>query len=137
MPSVLVVDDDRPVRVLLCTLLRREGYDVEDATDGREALLVLASRCFDVIILDLMMPVISGYEVLDHLATMHPDKRNVIVCTAVSERKTKTINSTVVALIIRKPFDITELLGQVRALILRLQRLDPPPDPPTAGEVLS
>jgi two-component system, OmpR family, response regulator MprA len=59
---ILVVDDERPVREALERALRLEGYEVEAAADGQEALLALARRSVDAIVLDVLMPVLDGLE---------------------------------------------------------------------------
>ena len=55
-PSILVVDDDAAIRLVVTRVLRRKGHRVEEAGDGREALRLLASRPFDIVFLDLVMP---------------------------------------------------------------------------------
>ena len=64
---ILVVDDERPVRDALERALRLEGYEVETAADGQEALFALARRRADAIVLDVMMPVLDGLEVCRRL----------------------------------------------------------------------
>jgi two-component system sensor histidine kinase/response regulator len=117
MPTVLIIDDDTAIRVLLRAILRREGFEVFEAREGEEALHVLSTRRFDVILLDLMMPVMSGHQVLDQLALTQPKNRNVIVLTAASERHLRGINRTVVRSVLRKPFNLHELVDEVRAAL--------------------
>ena len=63
MPRVLVVDDERRNRQLVEVMLETEGYEVSSVESGREALDAVARRCPDLIILDVMMPGLNGYEV--------------------------------------------------------------------------
>jgi len=65
--AILVVDDDQSNREMLARRLLREGHQVESASDGRQALEVLRSRPVDLVLLDVMMPGMDGYEVLKHL----------------------------------------------------------------------
>ncbi len=65
--NILVVDDDALSRVLLTTNLEEEGYTVEAAEDGRQALEILQTQSFDVVLLDLLMPEMDGFEVLEHM----------------------------------------------------------------------
>ncbi len=65
--TILVVDDDRLSRILLATSLEEEGYAVETAENGRQALHQLHARSFDVVLLDVMMPEVDGYQVLAQL----------------------------------------------------------------------
>ena len=67
-PALLVVDDNEDNRYTLTRRLKREGYtNLTTANDGREALEALAGQPFDLVLLDIMMPVMNGYEVLEHI----------------------------------------------------------------------
>jgi CheY-like chemotaxis protein len=80
MPSVLVVDDDPDVRVLLETYLELEGFDVQTACNGSDALQQLRDTRPSVILLDLMMPVMDGVEFRRHQQGQ-PDLRDIpVVC---------------------------------------------------------
>ena len=65
--NVLVVDDDRDIRDALAQILTEEGFDVTEAGDGVQALAAIAKRRPDVVLLDLMMPVMNGWQVLQTL----------------------------------------------------------------------
>jgi DNA-binding NtrC family response regulator len=80
-PSVLVVDDDAEMRALLLDVLRNDGYDVAEAQDGAEAILVLRSREFDVILMDKNMPGPSGLDLLPGFRRACPRSR-IIMMTA-------------------------------------------------------
>lgn len=84
--SILVVEDDFGARTIVKTILSGKGYAVTDAANGNEALDILKERSFDLIILDLMMPGLSGYDVVVHLK-QRPETQNipVIMLTAKSE----------------------------------------------------
>ena len=85
-PKALVVDDDEPIRKLLAKVVEHAGFTVQTAKDGAEAINRIDENGYDVILLDLMMPRVDGYQVLDHLRDEHPDKvRCTIVATAVPE----------------------------------------------------
>src|SRR5687767_5007647 len=84
--SVLVIDDDAAIRRLLSTLLKRANADVETVPDGRDALARLGSRPYSVVILDLMMPTIDGFSVLQRVSETMPELlKRIIVLTAVSQ----------------------------------------------------
>lgn len=70
--SILVVDDDKTIRTLLLHIARRAGFDVDAAKDGIEALEMLAARQYDIAIVDLMMPRMSGYDLVQQISTMQP-----------------------------------------------------------------
>jgi two-component system cell cycle response regulator len=65
--TILVVDDDLLNRILLSTNLQEDGYTVEMAEDGRQALDMLAAQPYDVVLLDLLMPEMDGYQVLEQM----------------------------------------------------------------------
>lgn len=66
-PAVLVVDDNRINQILLSRLLNGKGYTVKSATDGIEALKLMQSHDFDLVLLDIIMPLMDGYQVLEHI----------------------------------------------------------------------
>lgn len=78
---ILVVDDDEPTQKLMQALMRRFGYSTHTASNGSEAIERLKTNEYALIVLDLMMPLVSGSDVLDFLATS-TSKVPVIVCTA-------------------------------------------------------
>ena len=111
---VLVVDDDAAIRQMFLTLLRRHGYVVDSAHDGRDGLDRLRGNDYDVIILDLKMPITSGFELLDVVEAEKPDiLQRIIVTTGVSSNDLRKLDSTRIFSLIRKPFDIHELLRKV------------------------
>ncbi len=83
MATVLVVDDDKDIRESLVEILRDEGYEVTSACNGAEALEAIDRRAPDVMLLDLMMPVVNGWEVLEtlRLRGTHP-KLPVVILSA-------------------------------------------------------
>jgi CheY-like chemotaxis protein len=78
---ILVVDDEEDVQVLVCRILRDVGYEVDAASDGGEAIEKISQKKPDLLVLDLMMPGIDGWGVLEHLRKV-PDAPPVVVVTA-------------------------------------------------------
>jgi two-component system response regulator MprA len=116
---ILVVDDERPVRDALERALRLEGYEVELAADGQEALLSLARRSVDAIVLDVLMPVLDGLETCRALRR-RDDKTPVLMLTArheVSDRVAGLDAGADDYLV--KPFALEELLARLRAILRR------------------
>ncbi|MGH9459492.1 MAG: response regulator [Thermoanaerobaculia bacterium] len=114
--SVLVVDDDRPIRELLAAVLRREGLTADTASDGERAIQALDERNYTVLVLDLMMPRLSGWEVIGWLRANPANRpRSVIVCTAADRAVFSELDPEVVNAIFVKPFDVAELGAYVRA----------------------
>ena len=84
--GILVVDDDVAIRRLMKMVLEREGYRVEQAADGLEAVLKLGLSDFDVIVLDLMMPNLDGFTFMNTIAKHDPARlQKVIVSSDKSE----------------------------------------------------
>lgn len=113
--SVLVVEDDAALRTLFIALLNRQGFRVECVNDGAQALERLSNEAYNVMLLDLMMPIASGFDVLDRLRETSPALlRQTIVTTGVSERELAKLDHKGVFAVLRKPFDIDRLVSTVR-----------------------
>ncbi len=109
---ILVVDDDDAIRALLSTVLRRRGLRVETARNGVEAVARLGECRYSLLLLDLMMPLMSGYEVLAHIADESASTRPlVLVLTAGIEPR--NFDTTFVVGTIHKPFDVELLVDTV------------------------
>jgi CheY-like chemotaxis protein len=104
--SLLVVDDDKNIRRLLARIAEREGFEVFTARDGVEALEMFAQRGFDIAIVDLMMPRLSGYELVQKISALNP-RPIVIVATALTNGDVASLDDSMVRRVIRKPFDVT------------------------------
>ena len=103
--SLLVVDDEAPIRALIARVARRAGFDVDTAMDGIEALEMMARKEYKIAIVDLMMPRLSGYELVQRISTLKP-RPVVIVATAMMYGATASLDDSMVRRVIRKPFDI-------------------------------
>lgn len=126
---ILVVDDDDAIRTLLLTVLRRRGFKVDTARNGSEAV----DRCircrYALVLLDLMMPVMSGYELLDHLGPME-NRPLVIVLTAAPPPR--QLSADLVAGTLRKPFDIELLIDTMNGCLANCPERTQPEDCPGA-----
>ena len=115
MKRVLVADDDDSIRRLLITLVRRENLEVDAAADGQQAIALLEQNRYDVILLDLMMPRVDGFGVVEYLRTHATEPKPVVlVITAYADQKFKEVDSDIVAGVIRKPFEVFEIAQLVR-----------------------
>ena len=113
---ILVVDDDDAIRGLLFTILRRRGFFVDTAKDGAHAMQRLEQCVYVLMLLDLMMPKASGWEVLDALEKREASSRPaVIVLTAGYEHR--EFNPELVMGTVRKPFDVEMLVDTVAACV--------------------
>jgi DNA-binding response OmpR family regulator len=119
--SILIVEDDSSIRRLVRTVLLRQGYQVEIAADGLEAIAKLAVANYDVIILDLMMPNLDGFSFMAAMARDTPERlKHVIITSAASPA---VINERLKGIpfdLLPKPFDIHELISRVRACVERV-----------------
>ena len=115
---ILVVDDDQEILRMVNRLFELEGYDVVTAADGKCAMALIKEREPDLIILDIMMPELNGFQVLD-LVRQHSDTP-IIMLTARSEMTTLH-NALALGAddYIKKPFHTRELLARVRAKLRR------------------
>lgn len=121
---VLVVEDDEAICVLLSTLLTRKGYEVERAKNGAEAIQMLAASSYSAILLDLMMPVSSGFDVLGYLERCSPETipNSVILLTAVAEIELKKLDHLKFFCVVRKPFELRDLMDVVAACVKNAAR---------------
>ena len=114
-PLVLLADDNEATCTLITALLRRD-FGVEVANDGREAIEKLKRRQYAVILLDLLMPVVDGYAVLDHLQRESPETlaRVIVVTASLSTREMDRVRGYSVCGVLAKPFEVDALLASVR-----------------------
>ena len=109
VPKILIVDDDDGIRSLLSAVCKRVGYECDNAEDGTVALEKIRTEKFDVVLLDLMMPKLNGYQVIDALREME-ERPQVIVVTAQGAKTTTGIeDGEVVRAVIHKPFDLDDV----------------------------
>ena len=119
--TILVVDDKKELRVMVQAYLEQEGFRVVSAADGQEALFVARHEKPDLIILDLMMPKMGGYEFLN--AHKRQSETPVIILTAKLEEGDKVLGLELGADdFVTKPFSMRELTARVRAVLRRVAR---------------
>ena len=119
MSNILVVDDDPDIRLLLRYELSPHGHQVSEAGDGEQALAALESEPLDLVLLDMMMPVLDGWEVLRRMDTDHAPP--VVVITALASEGARHGGELLElgALdVIAKPFDPDWLVRLIDAVLL-------------------
>ena len=129
---ILVVDDDDAIRALLRTVLRRRGFVVDTARNGVDALEKLAERRYALVVLDLMMPHMSGYELVEQLDKLSVMTRpRVLILTAAGAVEPRGLATSLVIGAMHKPFDIDLLIDTIRGF---LASMPPLPQRETAAE---
>ncbi|WP_028595298.1 response regulator transcription factor [Paenibacillus assamensis] len=119
MPTILVADDDANIRELVCLFLRNDGFDIAEAVDGKEALAIYSSRQIDLVILDIMMPLMDGWALCKELRRANPDLP-LLMLTARGETWEKVKGFELgTDDYLTKPFDPLEMMARVKALLKR------------------
>lgn len=122
MVKILIVEDEEPISNLIKMNLKRAGYSCKCAFDGEEAANMIENEHFDLILLDIMLPKINGYELMEYIKG---ENIAVIFITAMG-----TVNNKVKGLrlgaddYITKPFEIVELLARVESVLRRYNKGD-------------
>jgi DNA-binding response OmpR family regulator len=136
-PRILLVDDELSVQKLLAYPLRKEGYDVIPALDGREALERLRDDNFDLVVLDVMLPRMDGFDVCRAIRSRSTVP--IIMLTAKTEETDKVLGLELGADdYITKPFSVREFRSRVKAVLRRAALAQPEAqfeEPIEAGEL--
>jgi DNA-binding response OmpR family regulator len=118
---ILVVDDEKSIADAIAYGLKREGYKVDTAYNGEEALKKVRETAPFIIILDIMMPKLNGFEVIKKL--QNTEEMGIVLLTAKNDIVDKILGLELGADdYITKPFDIREVIARVKSLIRRLQK---------------
>ncbi len=119
MGSILVVDDDVYIRELVCTVLKNEGFSINEAADGRDALRKFGEKVPDLCIIDIMMPNMDGFELCRQIRQYHKEIP-ILMLTAKGELSAKVKGfEQGIDDYLTKPFEVPELILRVKALLRR------------------
>lgn len=122
MNKILIVEDEEPIANLIRMNLTKAGYQCEIAPDGEAAADLISERTYDLILLDIMLPKLNGYEVLEYAKSVEIP---VIFLTAMGETQQKVKGLKLGAEdYIAKPFEIAELLARVETVLRRYHKTD-------------
>ncbi len=113
--NALVVEDDPAIRRLVEKLLARNEIGIDSVSDGHSAMERLRNRHYSVVLLDLMVPGINGFEIIDEMKRLKI-RTPVAVVSAVSQQALTKLDLDVVKLVISKPFDVDEFTKAVLKL---------------------
>lgn len=139
-PTLLIIDDDRAIRRLLTRIAERSGFDVDSAKDGIQAMEMMEKQNYDIAIVDLMMPRLSGYELIEKISTLTP-RPTVLVATALMNGDVAHLDDSMVRKVIKKPFDINAVAAALIETAKEIAERRSSESPPTlivaqpAGEI--
>ncbi|ODG92914.1 MULTISPECIES: response regulator transcription factor [Bacillaceae] len=120
--NVLVVDDDANIRELISIFLSGEGYTVIEAENGQEALTLLEENNIQIVVVDVMMPEVDGYELTKEVKKYYDIPILMVTAKGESQDKLKGFDLGVDDYVV-KPFDPLEIVARVKALLRRFQLL--------------
>lgn len=117
-PIVLIVDDNEPTCTLMTALLHKD-FAIDTATDGLEAIEKLRTNAYAAVILDLLMPHLDGYGVLDFLQANNREalRRVLVVTAALTRSELSRLKNYEICTVITKPFEIETLLNAVKQCV--------------------
>ena len=117
--TVLIADDDQLIRDMVTKVLQKNGFVVTTASDGEEAVDTAIAHRFDIIITDIMMPIIEGIEVIAEIIGKWPDTKIIAISSESSAGRTSllTLAETMgAATTLEKPFSAQQLMDTISAL---------------------
>ena len=112
--SILVADDDEQLRSMLNEQLVTEGYHVSTASDGEQALNLINHGKFNVAVLDIKMPKVTGFEVLEFIKKNFPEIRIIMLTAYADIRNINKCKELGAHDVIEKPYDIGDLFDSIR-----------------------
>lgn len=121
--NILVVEDDNDINHLLCNVIRKNGYHPQSAFSGTEAMIYLEKKEWDMILLDLMLPGMSGDEILKKIAE-HGNIPVIIISAKLDQQTKIDMLRTGADDYITKPFDIEEVSARIDSHLRRYQRIN-------------
>jgi CheY-like chemotaxis protein len=111
-PRILVIDDDRSVRVFISDLLTGAGYETDEADSGVQAVALLEQRAYDLVITDLQMPHLTGWDVVNAVRGRRPTMPIIMISGFATKDDMKQARQVGVPLL-QKPFSVAELRASV------------------------
>jgi DNA-binding NtrC family response regulator len=118
MQKILLVEDDNLTCKILGQFLRTNGYEVESAADGAQALALLQENAFDLVVSDVVMPNMNGPDLSDHVSSVSPDTP-VLLMTAYAavQAQSRQAQSRAMPEVILKPLMLTDLLAKIQTIL--------------------
>ena len=119
--KILILDDEEDLRALMSSYLTKQGHVTRDTDDGTDALNLLRKERFDLALVDLQMPAMSGLEFIERLAALPRDHRPKLI-VASGQEVTQDLRSDLVSAVLTKPFRLAEVASAISTAILHPQR---------------
>lgn len=120
--KILIAEDDPTMRKLMELLLVRQGYDVTAVEDGRQALLLLQQEKFDLVISDIIMPFVSGLELLNSMRKAKNDIAIILCSSLKSENAVSKAFEIGANGFIPKPYSSQDMLSEVELILNRVEQ---------------
>ncbi len=114
---LLIVDDEDDLRELLSQVLSNSGYEIQTASDGAQALSVLKSATFDVVLLDIQMPKVDGIQVLKHLKSHKPQTKTIVLTGYADLRNAMEAREFGAKDFISKPYKLEDVLSTIERVL--------------------
>ncbi len=115
--KILVVDDEDALRTVLSIGLTSEGYNVSTASDGDEAISGLQKETFDLVVLDIKMPRMNGFEVLKFVKEKHPETKVVMLAGFADFGNVIDVKKLGAEDFVAKPFDLANLVTTIERVL--------------------
>ena len=116
-PKILVIDDEPLILGSLEALLNKKGYEIHLASTGKEGIKFLDQEGADLVLLDIIMPGMSGKEVFEKIREINPDAKIIITSGYSKQQITESLMASGANGFLPKPFNIDKLLGLIKALV--------------------
>ncbi|KEO73563.1 response regulator transcription factor [Anditalea andensis] len=117
MHKILIVDDEPNILLALEFLFKKEGYEVYIARDGEEAMGIIDEKHPNLVILDIMMPKVDGYEVCKHIKSLHGEIKIIFLTAKTKQSDIEKGKDLGADLYLTKPFSNKELIHKIKVLI--------------------
>lgn len=114
---ILVVDDEDALRTVLSAELEGEGYRVSSAGDGEEAINTLRGQAFDLILLDIKMPKVDGFEVLKFVKEQNPATKVIMLTFFADLKNAIELKKLGAEDLVSKPYDLVDLLTTIEGVL--------------------
>lgn len=112
--DILLVEDEPEIRQLLCRVLSRDGHVVDTAADGGEAQGMIQKKCYELIIIDLRLPIVNGKQLFQHIYRQYPELTKKVILTAEETLTEGPFLAETACPVLEKPFTLGELKAIVK-----------------------